>query len=41
MMFFLQWLNEERLIQRLTELMHTGRDEEVTTLSAKDLFLTS
>jgi len=25
----LQWLNEERLIQRLTELMHTGRDEEV------------
>uniref|UniRef100_A0A8C1HJC1 Protein phosphatase 6, regulatory subunit 2a n=1 Tax=Cyprinus carpio carpio TaxID=630221 RepID=A0A8C1HJC1_CYPCA len=23
-----QWLNEERLIQRLTELMHTGRDEE-------------
>ncbi|XP_030623494.1 serine/threonine-protein phosphatase 6 regulatory subunit 2a [Chanos chanos] len=24
----LNWLNEERLIQRLTELMHTGRDEE-------------
>lgn len=24
-----QWLNEERLIQRLTELMHTWRDEEV------------
>ncbi|XP_051976434.1 serine/threonine-protein phosphatase 6 regulatory subunit 2-like isoform X2 [Xyrauchen texanus] len=24
----LKWLNEERLIQRLTELMHTGRDEE-------------
>ncbi|KAF5901672.1 serine/threonine-protein phosphatase 6 regulatory subunit 2-like isoform X1, partial [Clarias magur] len=22
------WLNEERLIQRLTELMHSGRDEE-------------
>ncbi|XP_027019843.1 serine/threonine-protein phosphatase 6 regulatory subunit 2a [Tachysurus fulvidraco] len=24
----LNWLNDERLIQRLTELMHTGRDEE-------------
>lgn len=24
-----QWLNEERLIQRLTALIHTGRDEEV------------
>ncbi|XP_051547063.1 serine/threonine-protein phosphatase 6 regulatory subunit 2-like [Myxocyprinus asiaticus] len=24
----LKWLNEERLVQRLTELMHTGRDEE-------------
>ncbi|XP_076862596.1 serine/threonine-protein phosphatase 6 regulatory subunit 2a isoform X2 [Brachyhypopomus gauderio] len=24
----LNWLNEERLIQRLTELMRTGRDEE-------------
>ncbi|TRY82375.1 hypothetical protein DNTS_015112 [Danionella cerebrum] len=24
----LNWLNEERLIQRITELMHTGRDEE-------------
>ena len=26
---FLQWLNEEKLIQRLTELIHTGKDEEV------------
>ncbi|XP_028810387.1 serine/threonine-protein phosphatase 6 regulatory subunit 2a isoform X3 [Denticeps clupeoides] len=24
----LNWLNDERLIQRLTELIHTGRDEE-------------
>lgn len=29
---YLQWLNEERLIQRLTELMHTGRDEEVQNI---------
>uniref|UniRef100_A0A673M8P5 Serine/threonine-protein phosphatase 6 regulatory subunit 2-like n=1 Tax=Sinocyclocheilus rhinocerous TaxID=307959 RepID=A0A673M8P5_9TELE len=28
----LNWLNEERLIQRLTELMHTGRDEEVQNI---------
>ncbi|CAG5927250.1 serine/threonine-protein phosphatase 6 regulatory subunit 2a [Menidia menidia] len=24
----LHWLNEERLVQRLTELIHTGKDEE-------------
>uniref|UniRef100_A0A673CK08 Serine/threonine-protein phosphatase 6 regulatory subunit 2-like n=1 Tax=Sphaeramia orbicularis TaxID=375764 RepID=A0A673CK08_9TELE len=24
----LHWLNEEKLVQRLTELIHTGRDEE-------------
>lgn len=25
-----QWLNEEKLVQRLTELIHTGKDEEVS-----------
>lgn len=30
MMFFLkQWLNEEKLAQRLIELIHPERDEEV------------
>lgn len=27
--FLLQWLNEEKLVQRLTELIHSGKDEEV------------
>ena len=25
-----QWLNEEKLVQRLAELIHTGKDEEVS-----------
>ena len=25
-----KWLNEEKLVQRLTELIHTGNDEEVS-----------
>lgn len=28
--FVLQWLNEEKLVQRLTELIHAGKDEEVS-----------
>lgn len=28
--FSSQWLNEEKLVQRLTELIHTGKDEEVS-----------
>lgn len=28
--FFTKWLNEEKLVQRLAELIHTGKDEEVS-----------
>uniref|UniRef100_A0A8C6TMG5 Protein phosphatase 6, regulatory subunit 2a n=1 Tax=Neogobius melanostomus TaxID=47308 RepID=A0A8C6TMG5_9GOBI len=30
----LQWLNEEKLVQRLTELIHTGNDDEVQQSNA-------
>lgn len=29
-----KWLNEEKLVQRLTELIHTGKDEEVSVRPA-------
>lgn len=32
--FFSKWLNEEKLVQRLTELIHTGKDEEVSVWPA-------
>lgn len=28
-----KWLNEEKLVQRLIELIHTGKDEEVSLWS--------
>lgn len=32
-MFSPKWLNEEKLVQRLTELIHTGDDEEASVPS--------
>lgn len=35
--FFRQWLNEEKIVQRLIEQIHPSKDDSVSAASAADI----